>query len=137
MTKNSSTPLRQIGLLQMVVRQEAASENPTILRVTWLPSKHNADFFPSEMSNIILLHYSSCVFPLSCPFHHLFWSHQLNVQNAFHASCFQLKEITISLITICSSTLVVHQPSSTWICGNLMSTPLFQNIFVVGYAPHP
>jgi len=48
------------------VRQEAESENPTILRVTWLPSKHGGDFFPAEMTNIILPHYSSCAFLLSC-----------------------------------------------------------------------
>ena len=48
------------------MRQEAESENPTILRVTWLPSRHGGDFFPAEMTNIILPHYSSCAFLLSC-----------------------------------------------------------------------
>jgi len=61
----------------MVVRQEPESENPSILRVTWLASKHNADFFPTEFSNVILPHYSSCAFPLPCSFHHFFWWNQL------------------------------------------------------------
>ena len=85
--KNSSPPFSKVGLLKLVVRQEAESENPTILRVTWLPSRHGGDFFPAEMTNIILPHYSSCAFLLSCSVTSLLGS-TLIVRVTFRASCF-------------------------------------------------
>ena len=86
-TKKFVYPFSKVGLLKLVVRQEAESENPTILRVTWLPSKHGGDFFPSEMTNIILPHYSSCAFLLSCSVTSLLGS-TLIVRVTFRASCF-------------------------------------------------
>ena len=86
-TKKFVYPFSKVGLLKLVVRQEAESENPTILRVTWLPSRHGGDFFPAEMTNIILPHYSSCAFLLSCSVTSLLGS-TLIVRVTFRASCF-------------------------------------------------
>ena len=48
----------------MVKCSAAEDDEPTILCVTLLPSKHKDDLFPLEYTNVVLPYYHSCAFPL-------------------------------------------------------------------------